>query len=94
MWDWLSVRDSASVQGSVIYTRPPTAILGHEMEGGRPWAFGISGCTFAAWSRTRAWPKSSGQEQGGVGGRLLEGQVLCGCDMWGCAEPRAGSLFF
>jgi hypothetical protein len=31
----------------------------------------------AAWSRTRAWPNSSGQEQGSVGGRLLEGQVLC-----------------
>jgi hypothetical protein len=34
VWDWLSVRNSASVQGSVIYTRPPTAVLGHEMEGG------------------------------------------------------------
>jgi RecB family endonuclease NucS len=34
MWDLVKVRDGASVQGSVISTRPPTALLGHEMEGG------------------------------------------------------------
>ena len=34
LWDWVSVRDSASSRGSVISTRPPTAVLGHEMEGG------------------------------------------------------------
>jgi hypothetical protein len=46
VWDWLSVRNSASVHGSVYYTRPPTAVLGHEMEDGRLWSFGTSGCTF------------------------------------------------
>jgi hypothetical protein len=35
VWDWVSVGDSASVQGSVISTRHPTAILlEHEMESG------------------------------------------------------------
>ena len=34
VWDWVSVRDSASVPGSVISTRPLTAVLGHKMEGG------------------------------------------------------------
>jgi hypothetical protein len=34
-WDSVPVGDSASVKGSVISTRPPTAILiEHEMEGG------------------------------------------------------------
>ena len=46
VWDWVSIRDSASVQGSVISTRPPTAVLlGLEMGGGWPWALGTSGCT-------------------------------------------------
>ena len=45
MWDWIPVRDGASIQGLVGSTGPPTAVLlGHEMEGGRPWALGVSGC--------------------------------------------------
>ena len=45
MWDWIPVRDGASVQGSVVSTGPPTAVLlGHEVEGGRAWAIGASGC--------------------------------------------------
>ena len=46
VWDWVSVRDCASDLGSVISTKSPTAVLlGHEMEGGGPWALGTSGCT-------------------------------------------------
>jgi hypothetical protein len=33
----------------------------------------------ATWSPTRPWSQPSGQESGGVGGRLLEGRLLCGC---------------
>jgi hypothetical protein len=45
MWDQIPVRDGVSVQSSVISTGPPTAVLlGHEMEGGRPWTLGVSGC--------------------------------------------------
>ena len=44
VWYWIPVWDGASVQGSVVSTGPPTAVLlWHEMEGGRPWAFGASG---------------------------------------------------
>ena len=43
--DWIPLMDGASVQGSVISTGPPTAVLlGHEMESGRPCALGASGC--------------------------------------------------
>jgi len=42
--DWIPVRDGASVQGSVVSTGPPTAVLlGYEMESGEPWALGASG---------------------------------------------------
>ena len=41
---WIPVRDGASVQGSIISTWPPTAVLGHEMASGRPWTLGASGC--------------------------------------------------
>jgi len=35
VWNWISVGDNASVQGSVISTPSPTTILlEHEMEGG------------------------------------------------------------
>jgi hypothetical protein len=35
MWNRIQVRDGSGVQGTVISTRPPTAVLlGHEMEGG------------------------------------------------------------
>jgi hypothetical protein len=35
VWDWVTVGDGASIQGSVISTRPPAAVLlGHEMESG------------------------------------------------------------
>jgi hypothetical protein len=48
VWDWVMVGVGASVQGSVISTRPPNPVLlGHEMESGRPWALGTSGCTVA-----------------------------------------------
>ena len=41
LWDWVTVKNGASVQGYVAYTRPTTAVhLGHEMEG-------ASGCTVA-----------------------------------------------
>ena len=44
VWDWIPVRDGPSVKGSVVSTGPPTAVLlWHEMEGGRPWALGVSG---------------------------------------------------
>jgi len=44
VWYWIPVRDGASVQGSVVSIGPPTVVLlWHEMEGGRPWAFGSSG---------------------------------------------------
>jgi hypothetical protein len=43
-WDWIPVRDGASVQGSIISTGLPTAVLGHEMEGGRQWTLSVSGC--------------------------------------------------
>ena len=46
VWDYVSVGDSESVQGSEISTRPPTAVLlGYEMESGWPWSLGTSGCT-------------------------------------------------
>jgi hypothetical protein len=43
--DWVPVRNGANIQGSVISAGPTTAVLGHEVEGGRPWALGASGCT-------------------------------------------------
>ena len=45
----------------------------------------------ATWTRTQPWPQPSGQEQGGVGGRLLGGRVLCECGAWCCAATRDGS---
>ena len=42
VWDWIPVRDGASVKGSVVSTGPPTAILRHEIEGQRPWALDAS----------------------------------------------------
>jgi len=42
VWDCIPVRDGASVKGSVVSTGPPTAVLRHEMEGGRTWALGAS----------------------------------------------------
>jgi hypothetical protein len=46
VWDWVTVKNGASVPGSVLSTRPTTAILlGHEFEGGRTWTLGASGCT-------------------------------------------------
>ena len=42
----MPVRDGASVQGLVVSTGPPTAVLlGHEMESGQPLALGTSGYT-------------------------------------------------
>jgi len=44
VWDWIPVRNGASIKGSVVSTGPPTAVLlQHEMEGGRPWTLGASG---------------------------------------------------
>ena len=44
VWDWVPVRDGASFKGSVVSTGPPAAVLlGHEIEGRRPWALGTSG---------------------------------------------------
>ena len=34
VWDWIPVRDGASVKGSVVSTGPPAAVLRHELEGG------------------------------------------------------------
>jgi hypothetical protein len=46
LWDWIPVRNRASVQGSLVSAGSPTAVLlGHELEGGRQWALGASGCT-------------------------------------------------
>jgi len=37
VWYWISVRDGARVEGSVVSTGPTTVVLlWHEMEGGRP----------------------------------------------------------
>jgi hypothetical protein len=38
-------RTSASVGCSVVDTGSPTALLRHEMEGGRSWSLGVPGCT-------------------------------------------------
>jgi len=43
VWHCIPVRNGASVKGSVVSAGPPTAVLRHEMEGGRPWALGASG---------------------------------------------------
>jgi len=43
VWDWIPVRNGPSVKGSIVSTGPPTAVLRHEMEGGRPRALGASG---------------------------------------------------
>jgi hypothetical protein len=43
VWDWIPVRNGPSVKGSMVSTGPPTAVLRHEMEGGRPRALGTSG---------------------------------------------------
>jgi hypothetical protein len=45
VWDRLPFRNSASVKGSVVSARPPNTVLfRYEMQGGRPCAFGASGC--------------------------------------------------
>jgi len=47
VWYWIPVRDGVRFDGSVVSTGPPTLVLlWHEMEGGRPWAFGASGGDF------------------------------------------------
>ena len=43
VWDWIPVRGGPSFKGSVVFTVPPTAVLRHEVEGGRPRALGASG---------------------------------------------------
>jgi len=43
VWDWIPVMDGPCVKSSVVSTRPPTAVLRHEMEVGRQWALGASG---------------------------------------------------
>jgi hypothetical protein len=44
VWDRIPVRVGASVQSSIISAMPPNAVLlGHEVDGGRPWTFGASG---------------------------------------------------
>ena len=45
VWDLVPVRYSAGVECLVVSTRPPTAVLGHEMEGGQPWSLIMPGCT-------------------------------------------------
>jgi hypothetical protein len=46
VWDSVSVRDCESDLGSVISIKSTAVVLlGHEMEGGRPWALGTSGST-------------------------------------------------
>jgi len=43
--NWVPVWNGASIEFSVVSTGPPTIVfLGHEVEGGRPWSFGTSGC--------------------------------------------------
>jgi hypothetical protein len=46
VWDWITVRDGPSVNGSVFSTGPPTAVLRHEMELGLQWVLGASGSAF------------------------------------------------
>jgi hypothetical protein len=47
VWDLIHVRDGASVQSSIISAGSSTVVLlVHEMEGGRPWTLGASGCAF------------------------------------------------
>jgi hypothetical protein len=76
VWDWVYVRDGASVKGSVVSTGPPTAVLlGHEMEGGRPWTHGSSGCTVL---------------QHGVQLGLARGQVVRIKAAWAAGYWRAG----
>jgi len=92
VWNWKPVRDGASVQGSVVSTGPPTAVLlWHEMEGGQPWAFGASrgavpqhgvelglGDGHAVWCQT-AW--AAGYRRAG-----------CCTDVMCCAGPPGDTL--
>jgi hypothetical protein len=73
------VRDVAMVQGSVISVRTEIVVpLGHEIEGGGPWASRrVRLYRPAVWHLTQPWPQPSDQEQGGAGGRLLPYRVLC-----------------
>ena len=93
VWEWRAVREGASVKGSVIPTRSPSAfLLRYEMEGIRPWNLGLSAGLPASWRRTQHWRRPSGLVPGGVGTRLQVGRLLCGCDVLCCAGTRGDSL--
>jgi len=76
VWDWVPVRDGASVKSSVVSTGPPTTVLlWHEMEGGQPWALGTSG---------------SAVPQHGVELGLGDGQAVWGKAAWVAGYRWAG----
>ena len=60
VWNCVPVRNSASVECSVVATVSTTAvILGHEMEGGRHSPRRVGLYRSAAWRRIRPWPRPS-----------------------------------
>jgi hypothetical protein len=45
IWNWVTIGDGSSVEGSIVTAMPSAAVLlGHEVESGRSWALGTSGC--------------------------------------------------
>jgi hypothetical protein len=93
VWDRVPVWDSASVQSSIIsQDLQPLSFLGTRWRAddhGPSARLAVPSCNMAL---TRLWPLPSGQDQYGVGGRLLVGQALCVCDARCCVAPRGGSL--
>ena len=76
VWNWVPVRNGASIECSVVATGSPTAVLlGHEMEGRRPQALGTLGCTVP---------------QHGVEFGLGHGQAVWGKAAWTAGYRRAG----
>ena len=72
VWNWLPVRNGASIECSLVAIGSPTAVLGHEMEGRRPRYLGASGCSFPqrsmASNSALATAKQSGARRQAKGG--------------------------